>query len=174
MSVKKKGINEKIHSVKKWLEKAEDSYDNASKARGELNLIMAKAEMQHLEENNKPFLKGYTLLGIPFLFFTIAIFAMSFWIKDSPADVKNISQPSPIQTSMKWQKEIEHKPLFETELKFDLEQTNQLNEKTQTVALPNTNENFSHEGREVKSKVIMNANDLKRTVYEANKSLRGE
>lgn len=40
----------KIRSVKSWLSKAEDSFGNENELQGELNLLLAEAEMQHLRE----------------------------------------------------------------------------------------------------------------------------
>ena len=38
----------RVKSVKRWLEKAENSYSNHKELTGEMNLIMAQAEMQRL------------------------------------------------------------------------------------------------------------------------------
>lgn len=40
----------RVRSIRRWLEKAEKSYDSDKKISGELNLIMAQAEMQRLKE----------------------------------------------------------------------------------------------------------------------------
>ncbi len=40
----------RVRSIRRWLEKAEKSYDSDRKISGELNLIMAQAEMQRLKE----------------------------------------------------------------------------------------------------------------------------
>ena len=50
----------RVKSVKRWLEKAENSYSNHKELTGEMNLIMAQAEMQRLKEvakstNSRPF-----------------------------------------------------------------------------------------------------------------------
>jgi hypothetical protein len=39
-----------LRSAKVWLTRAEESFDNNSKIRGELNLILAQAELQHAKE----------------------------------------------------------------------------------------------------------------------------
>lgn len=43
-------MKEKIHAAKVWLDKAEQSYENESDAKGYLQLMVARAEMQHLSE----------------------------------------------------------------------------------------------------------------------------
>ena len=40
----------RVKSVERWLEKAENSYSNHKELTGEMNLIMAQAEMQRLKE----------------------------------------------------------------------------------------------------------------------------
>lgn len=42
----------RVKSIKRWLDKAEDSYTNNQDISGELNLIMAQAEMQRLKETH--------------------------------------------------------------------------------------------------------------------------
>jgi hypothetical protein len=41
-----------LQSAKVWLTRAEESFDNNSKIRGELNLILAQAELQHAKETS--------------------------------------------------------------------------------------------------------------------------
>lgn len=176
MDLKKKGIKEKIHSVKTWLDKAENSYDDNSKAKGELNILMAKAEMQHLEENNKPFVKGYTLLGIPFMFFAIAILAMSLWTKGTPTESNNLVEvnQSEEHIATTWNKGTQENTLFVKELKLDFTPLEEVNEY-KAVTLPDVNKKTVEPVLATSNKrKIMNANDVKKAVYEANRSLRGE
>lgn len=177
MDLKKKLIKEKIHSVKTWLDKAESSYDDDSKAKGELNILMAKAEMQHLEEKNKPFVKGYTLLGLPFVFFAIVVICMTFWVKNTPSDITEqiAITPHEEQTNVYWSEEKTAKSLFEhdVQLKFTpLEEPNEV----KTVTLPDAGKVEINKVTPAvsKTKKIMNASDVKKAVYEASKSLRGE
>lgn len=43
----------RVQAVRKWLEKAEHSYSSHKEITGEINLIMAQAEMQRLNETHK-------------------------------------------------------------------------------------------------------------------------
>lgn len=43
----------RLRSIRKWLEKAEKSYTSDQDISGELNLIMAQAEMQRLKETDR-------------------------------------------------------------------------------------------------------------------------
>lgn len=42
----------RVKSIKRWLDKAENSYSNNKDISGELNLMMAQAEMQRLKETH--------------------------------------------------------------------------------------------------------------------------
>lgn len=46
-------IVKRVQAVRKWLEKAEHSYSSHKEITGEINLIMAQAEMQRLNETHK-------------------------------------------------------------------------------------------------------------------------
>lgn len=41
----------RVKAIRKWLDKAEQSYSRDKEISGEINLIMAQAEMQRLKEN---------------------------------------------------------------------------------------------------------------------------
>ena len=65
----------RVQAVKKWLERAESSYSSHKEITGELNLIMAQAEMQRLKETRKPStfrkwgLRGCAMIVAALLFF---------------------------------------------------------------------------------------------------------
>ena len=44
----------RVRAIRKWLEKAENSYTSHKEVKGEINLIMAQAEMQRLKETEPP------------------------------------------------------------------------------------------------------------------------
>ncbi len=46
----KKNIYQHLSSAKKWLTKAEEAFDKERDVRGELNLMLAQAELQHVKE----------------------------------------------------------------------------------------------------------------------------
>ncbi|WP_295238611.1 hypothetical protein [Veillonella sp.] len=47
-------MEKRIRSVKTWLDKAEQAYADDSTTKGQLQLMLAKAEMQHLDEKHTP------------------------------------------------------------------------------------------------------------------------
>ncbi|MCH4166287.1 MAG: hypothetical protein LKF74_00125 [Megasphaera sp.] len=64
-----------VRSVKRWLEKAEQSYDSKSDIQGELNLMLAEAEMKNLRKNHAA---GHRLLRLGAA--TIAVLAAVLWL----------------------------------------------------------------------------------------------
>ncbi len=61
----------RVKSIKKWLDKAEESYSSHKDISGELNLIMAQAEMQRLKETHPhAFLKKW---GVRFSAMAVAV-----------------------------------------------------------------------------------------------------
>ena len=67
----------RVQAVKKWLERAESSYSSHKEITGEINLIMAQAEMQRLKETRKPSafykwgLRGCAMIVAAVLFFGV-------------------------------------------------------------------------------------------------------
>lgn len=47
-------MEKRIRSVKTWLDKAEQAYADDSTTKGQLQLMLAKAELQHLDEKHTP------------------------------------------------------------------------------------------------------------------------
>lgn len=70
MNQTSKSMEKKIRSVKTWLDRAEQAYADDSTAKGQLQLMLAKAEMQHLDEQqgatkrHKLYLIGGILLAL--------------------------------------------------------------------------------------------------------------
>lgn len=53
MADSKNHISRHLQSAKAWLDRAEDSFDKDSDVRGELNLLLAQAELQRVREVNR-------------------------------------------------------------------------------------------------------------------------
>ncbi len=54
----------KILAIKNWLTRAEENFNNQNNLQGEINLLLAQAEMEHLKEKKKINLKKYILINI--------------------------------------------------------------------------------------------------------------
>lgn len=92
----------RVKSVKRWLEKAENSYSNHKELTGEMNLIMAQAEMQRLKEvrgtspRRKWLLRGGALAVAGFLFLGASFLQDNFF---APASTPARSVETAVTTS---------------------------------------------------------------------------
>ena len=57
MEKRRRPVDRQIHTVRTWLDKAEKSYASDASTKGQMQLLLAKAEMQHLDEQQ-------TLMGV--------------------------------------------------------------------------------------------------------------
>lgn len=73
----------RVKSVKRWLEKAENSYSNHKELTGEMNLLMAQAEMQRLKEVRGTSQRRKWLLRGGALAVAGALFLGASFLKDS-------------------------------------------------------------------------------------------
>lgn len=92
----------RVKSVKRWLEKAENSYSNHKELTGEMNLIMAQAEMQRLKEvrgtspRRKWLLRGGALAVAGLLFLGASLLKDSLFPPPVPAKpVQTVVTTSP-------------------------------------------------------------------------------
>lgn len=86
----------RVRAVRKWLEKAESSYSSNKEITGEINLIMAQAEMQRLHETRKESSAKRWGLRIAAMFAAFGIFLgiNAFWnLLHSSVE----PQPKPVQ-----------------------------------------------------------------------------
>lgn len=82
MNQTSKSMEKKIRSVKTWLDRAEQAYADDSTAKGQLQLMLAKAEMQHLDEQQNAS-KRYKLYLIGCLVFVVLISFALYMTKSS-------------------------------------------------------------------------------------------
>lgn len=126
----------RVKSVKRWLEKAEKSYSNHRELTGEMNLIMAQAEMQRLREvrgtspRRKWLLRGGALAVAGLLFLGASLLKDSLFpspvpakpaqtvVTTSPETPKPVEEavqkaeevPAPVETVMTEQVETKQAP----------------------------------------------------------------
>lgn len=82
----------RVKSVKRWLEKAENSYSNHKELTGEMNLIMAQAEMQRLKEVRGTSPRRKWLLRGGALAVAGALFLGASFLKDSFLHLRLLQQ----------------------------------------------------------------------------------
>ena len=106
----------RVKSVKRWLEKAEKSYSNHKELTGEMNLIMAQAEMQRLKEVTSPrrkwLLRGGALAVAGFLFLGASLLKDSLFPPPVPAKpaqtvvTTSTETPKPVEEAVQKAEEV--------------------------------------------------------------------
>lgn len=108
----------RVKSVKRWLEKAENSYSNHKELTGEMNLIMAQAEMQRLKEvrgtspRRKWLLRGGALAVAGLLFLGASLLKDSLFPPPVPAKPEQTvvttspETPKPVEKAVQKAEEV--------------------------------------------------------------------
>lgn len=137
----------RVKSVKKWLEKAESSYSNHKELTGEMNLIMAQAEMQRLKEvhraspRRKWLLRGGALAVAGILFLGASLLKESLFPPPAPAKpaqtvvTTSPRTPKPVEEAV--QKAEEAPAPVETVMTEQVE-TKQISEVTKAAPVDST------------------------------------
>ncbi|MDY3974469.1 hypothetical protein [uncultured Veillonella sp.] len=94
MNQTSKSMEKKIRSVKTWLDKAEQAYADDSTAKGQLQLMLAKAEMQHLDEQQDS-TKRYKLFFIGAVLLALLVVLGVYFI--NTLDNKPAGQPTDME-----------------------------------------------------------------------------
>ena len=102
MAETRKNLSRHLRSAREWLTNAEEAFDNKSDVKGELNLLLAQAELQHVRENRRPkfWQPGHPLLRHG-LAFSAAVFVATlglggaYWLSHQPEQFS--PQPLPRQ-----------------------------------------------------------------------------
>lgn len=87
---------ERVRSARAWLERAEKSFDNKADVRGELNLMLAEAEMKNLRKNHGTGRKIRRLAAV----LTALILALGIWqFTRLEAPSSDFTQPAGSETA---------------------------------------------------------------------------
>lgn len=98
MNQTSKSMEKKIRSVKTWLDRAEQAYADDSAAKGQLQLMLAKAEMKHLDEQQDKS-KSYLRYAMYALTLCLTLLALYFALtKNGPADSQPVNDGKPVVT----------------------------------------------------------------------------
>lgn len=98
MNQTSKSMEKKIRSVKTWLDRAEQAYADDSTAKGQLQLMLAKAEMKHLEEQHDK-RKSYLRYAMYALTLSLTLLALFFALKGPNAVTKPVNDGKPAVTN---------------------------------------------------------------------------
>lgn len=84
----------RVKSIRKWLEKAEKSYSSHKELSGELNLIMARAEMNRLDEVHDWTRKKKWIIRCAAMVMAVIVFAGSSFMYDRMQAESGSSAPT--------------------------------------------------------------------------------
>ena len=76
MKEKRNVLRDRIRSAKLWLNRAEASFDKENNVQGEINLLLAQAELKHLQEKKCSLLRRNKQI---IALLTATFIAVSFW-----------------------------------------------------------------------------------------------
>ncbi|EGO62950.1 hypothetical protein [Acetonema longum] len=181
-----KPMSHHLRSARQWLTKAEESFDNDRQVSGELNLLLAQAELEHVKEvNREQRIKKYSLLlhGLALtvaVCFTVVGF-YAYGLLDEPR------QPTPIpagETSVKSVLQADFAPNgIQTQQPIaSARQTpaTDLRAAGAAVKLPpdnrQVNERMSLSGQGIApaKSPVLSREEMRQIIQAADKSLRGE
>lgn len=191
-----KNMAEHVRSVKMWLERAEKSYDHQSDIQGELNLMLAEAEMKNLRKNH---MTGQGIMKIvaavtAVMLFGGAWYAVSFQnpMAHAPAaDAKNIAsgQRTYIHSTMETVPDVKEtiaQSVRQEPMKMDSETEGttssmplpdrQEQQKRQADAVPSAEEytqTVSVQHNIPEPKTVLTDRQVQEAVQDARHSLRG-
>lgn len=98
MNQTSKSMEKKIRSVKTWLDRAEQAYADDSTAKGQLQLMLAKAEMKHLDEQQDK-RKSYLRYAMYVLTLSLTLLALFFAFKSPSTVTKPVNDGTPAVTN---------------------------------------------------------------------------
>lgn len=97
MNQTSKSMEKKIRSVKTWLDRAEQAYADDSTAKGQLQLMLAKAEMKHLDEQQAK-RKSYLRYAMYALTLSLTLLALYFALTSPNHVPKPVNDGKPAVT----------------------------------------------------------------------------
>ncbi len=198
MEKRQRPVERQIHTVRTWLDKAEQSYASDANVKGQMQLLLAKAEMQHLDEQHT--LKGVRRSSwIKGVFCTLAVLGVVGALYWQPADSSSSSTKSlPIvqvpwgaekpnnsstSTEKNWlqtswpQQELvnkEQKSFFDKEQPEQKSIVQQAPAESVVVSTPREEVVASEETVKLNPvQPVVNQQEIQRAVHMGGKSLRG-
>lgn len=176
----KQHVTRHLRSARQWLVRAEEDFGKNDNVRGEMNLILAQAELQHLKEAK---LKGGFIQSILFrqsfaAFIALALVCLSFggayWFVDMHQKNQRINQPIKQEQTAIYQtpkNNVQEVPQHELPIvnktENDVPAVDQM--QTQSNASANPNHNNVAE-----KQIEVSPTDIQKLVRAAGKTLRGQ
>ena len=160
MSKVKKKINTHLKAAQRWLGQAEKSFEDDCDLRGELDLMLAQAEFQHINElrstNNRNYKKRFYLAVASITIF-LSVFSHTKLIVDGDFKKNVVITPKVIEEPVV----VENKESSRKDRQEVVSvQVSPVNQSAKTIKKDEAN--------------LLNSQELQKLMREAGQSLRGE
>lgn len=173
MSKVKKKINTHLKAAQRWLGQAEKSFEDDCDLRGELDLMLAQAEFQHINElrstNNRNYKKRFYLAVASITIF-LSVFSHTKLIVDGDFKKNVVITPKVIE-----------EPVVEAKVKTELNEIVSVENKEslrkdrqEVVSVQVSPVNQSVKTIKKDEANLLNSQELQKLMREAGQSLRGE
>ena len=170
MSKVKKKINTHLKAAQRWLGQAEKSFEDDCDLRGELDLMLAQAEFQHINElrstNNRNYKKRFYLAVASITIF-LSVFSHTKLIVDGDFKKNVVITPKVIE-----------EPVVEAKVKTELNEIVSVENKgslkkdqQEVVAVSHVNQSAKTIKKDEAK--LLNSQELQKLMREAGQSLRG-
>lgn len=180
----KENIYQHLSSAKRWLTKAEEAFDKERDVRGELNLMLAQAELQHVKEvsRSKHWRHKYAVLRHGVALSCAALMAVGlggvYWWTSKPNSVVPVPlvKKATIPVESKIQSSSNGEQLSPVSINQE-EKTVVLNEvasPAQTAAAPTVINQKKKAESSQQVEPVISPDEMQKLVRAAGKTLRGQ
>lgn len=182
----KKNIYQHLSSAKKWLTKAEEAFDKERDIRGELDLMLAQAELQHVKEvsRSKHWRHKYTVVRHGAALVCAVVMAVGlggvYWWTSKPNSVVPVplvkTSGSPVESQIQSSSSGGQLPVVSAEKEVKTIVIKEAASPVQSVAAPTriSQEKKAEASQQAEPAVAISPDEMQKLVRAAGKTLRGQ
>ena len=173
MAPLKKTVCQHLRSAKEWLTKAEEAFDKQHDIRGELDVMLAQAELQHVKEVSRSQQWRYKYdafrhgLALSLAMFVVVALGGVYWWTNTPKSVT----PVPIERQASVPVEVVPKEVNAAPAVLTKENNPPMKQVVNEIVKPLPKTERIHQAE---PSVVVSADEMQKLVRAAGKSLRGQ
>lgn len=189
MAELKRNTTRRLRSARQWLIKAEQSFEKDREVRGELDLLLAKAELQHVQETKQatswryryPLLRHGLAFGLAVFIAAAGVGSAAYWTMQERE--RAVPIPLAAQEKLPVAVKAEAAPVLSAQPEVNRvvskEPVSQMQTKASAPVVPAMAPASEEEAATVRTvpparEVRISQDEMQRLVREAGKSLRGQ
>ena len=184
MQSKWQRVGQRVSSAKRWLAKAEEEFSRERPARGELNLMLAEAELKRLKESEPAVRRSWLRHGAALAAAVImtGVVSGAWWFLRAPVSQGAQTLPKPAVLTAEFAPPLAAKTASIAEV-LSVPQTTSIVEKTvipsdslakQEVVVRRQPEKEPASDRQPVANIGMNQDEMRQLVRKAGQTLRGQ